>query len=261
MLSQIFFLLACVVLSSEARKRDVEDLVSGFSRMVVLTSDVNLGVNGTPPNTQQLIAAVLDPNHAQMISSGLYTQAQVDAFVSTANAYFLVNFNINASAGQTINGITYIPSAAAPLFAYVPYAAQNVVNVAFDSTNLNRGAAGGWVGSQFGVVIACTTNLQFSGGTHAGETCGAGNTVAYFQYNLLKSGSPSNGNSREVLQVQTPWVSLDVVNSQGYIDSLSKAQAIDQQANVGFYMENIVWNKDVATNIVTGATRVVITWA
>jgi hypothetical protein len=258
-LLQLYLILTCFIFAGDARKRYTEELVSAYSRIVVLASDASLGVNGTPPTTAQVIAKVLDPNHTSMITSGLYTQTQVDEFVVASNLWFLNNFAINFTAGQTApNGVIAVPSFGAPLFQLFPYSAQNVVKVTFDSSNLNRGVNDDWIGSQFGVVVACTTHVQFSGGYHAGENCSAGDVLAYFNYNLLKSNSSHS--FREDLLVYTPWTSKNILNGQGYFDSLSKLEAVDQQGNIGFFMENIVWNKDVATNIVGTKHRVIITW-
>lgn len=270
MLLPILFFV-CTILSVDARsllrKRTADTLVSGYSRMVVLTNDISLGTNFTPPTTQQVLEQVLDPNHASMISSGLYTQAQVNAFVQASNAYMLARFGYNFSAGQVDpnTGITYYPTAAAPLVILFPYSAQNVVGVAFDTANLARGVTDSWVGSQFGIVIACTITQQFPGGDHAGETCAAGDILTYFHYNLLKTGVPSQVQNlpvfREILQCQSPWPSKNIINSQNVTDTLSKLEANDQNNKLGFFMENIVYQKDVTTGVWSTKTRVVITWA
>ena len=79
------------------------------NRLIVLTADQNLGTGYVPPTPDQILAAVLDPNHAGMISSGLYNAAQVSTLRANALQYFKTQFGLDFSVGVTYpNGIIAI---------------------------------------------------------------------------------------------------------------------------------------------------------
>jgi hypothetical protein len=225
--------------------------------MLVLVSDKTLGTNYVPPTPSQLVAAVKDANHGLMVSSGLYTNDQVTALRNNAISYFRDLFGIDFSLGFMLADGTIGLSN----FVMIPYASQNVttVNVAFDSTNMNRGAVGDWHGYQYGELVVATANGTFTSGTHAGEPFIAGDILTYFDYNLVK-GDIQSFQSREIVTVRSPWIAKSVPNSQGYSDFFAKLEIVDSNGNVGFYDETIVYIKDVSTNIVYTKTRVVATW-
>jgi len=238
------------------------NLVSLYDRLLIISADANLGVGYVPPPPSAVIAAVLDPNHAGMISSGLYTSAEVIAFQNAAIAYFNATFGLNFNLGTTdptTGIITLVSVSPAYTFIMVPYKAgqDNSLHVAFDSAHPHRGENGKWYGYQYGVLVVPENNGIFIGGSHAGDTYVAGDILTVFDYNLIKLGHPHR---REIIHVQSPWTGKNIPNSQGYSDFLAKCEAIDEQNRVGFYDETIVYIKDVVTNIVYSKTRVVITW-
>jgi len=245
-----------------AEKQGGNSLISGsFSRYIALTTENNLGTNFTPPTPAQIAAAVLDANHTAMIASGWYTQADATSFRANTISYFQTEYGINFTAGAVdTNGIIY----ALP-FVMIPFATNQftATTVTFDSDNLNRGAAGGWFGIQYGEVIFCEASGVFSG-VHAGETYNAGDVLTRILYNLAKTngGPPSAEQPREVLLIDSPYgVSKNVPGSQGYINSLSILGATDENGNTGFYLESITFEKNDTSGVIYGRTRVSITWS
>jgi hypothetical protein len=233
-----------------------------FQRTVLMSGEFSLGVNGVPPSTQQVAAAVTDPLNSTMVSSGLYTQAQVDAKRLDAIAYFNTKFGIDFGTGiQLPNG-----SALAGGWIMIPYASgvseSSKVYVVSDSINNSVENGNKWFGFQFGQVCVATVAGTFPGGVYAGGAFAPGDVLAYFDYNLLKTkGGPISGaKGREVLIMATPWISKNITNSEGYTDSISKLEVFDECNRVGFVMENIVYVKDSTTNVVTQKTRIVVTW-
>jgi hypothetical protein len=239
-------------------------LVSDYARLVELTSDLDLGPNGVPPSEQQVFQLVIDPNNSTMVTTGLYTQDEATQKRNDAMAYLLVQFGIDFANGTPD---PVIPGAAiASGWEMFPYASGvkigSQIDVAFDSVNIARGVTGTWHGFQFGQVCGAGISGVFPGGLHAGEKFVAGDVLAYFDYNLLNSNGnpPSPQQKREVLIMRSPWTSKNILNSQGYIDTLSKLEVVDSNGNVGFVDESIMFQKDIVTTDVTGKTRVTITW-
>ena len=235
-------------------------LVKNFDRMVVLTADKNLGTTYVPPTIPEIVASVTDPNHMSRISSGLYTQPQVNALRSEAIAYFLANFGINFATGTVLpNGTLAIAG-----FVMIPYtsATATVIRVSFDSKHENHGSNGKWYGYQYGELIACTASGTFTSGSHAGDTYAAGDLLTFFDYNFMNTdgAQPNATYKREIIRARTPWLVKNLVNSQGFVESPSKLEAIDEDGKVGFYMENIMFTKDVDTGNMHSRTRAVFTW-
>jgi len=236
-------------------------LVKEFSRLLVITSDKNLGSNYVPPDPSTIISSVTDSNHTQQVASGLYTQAQVDALRTKAIQYLQNQFGIDFSSGTPLPGGMILKDS----FIMIPYSNVNTgfTKVCFDSKNPDRGATSRWFGAQFGELIACQASGTFSSGTHSGETYNAGDILTCFDYNLVRtSGHPLDANQeREVIWCCSPWVNKFILNSQGYKDFFSKLEAVDEEGRVGFFDENITFNKVVSTGEVFTATRVVVTWS
>ena len=281
-----FFLFICIALVSASwplakrsladlesaswplAKRSLADLesdessgiVSLYSRMLVISNDENLGANYTPPTLAQLIASVLDVNHSLAVSSGLYTQTQIDTLRNDSFNFFLTQFNIDFASGTLLSDGKII----APSFLMVPYKSGFAVpiHVSFDSENINRGATTDWYGFQFGEVVAATASGAFSSGAHAGETYVAGDVLAYFDYNLIKSegGTPTSAQPREIVRFRLPWTSKTILNSQNYTDTLSKMEGVDSNNNVGFALESIMLIRDPSTGVTYKKTRVTVTW-
>lgn len=232
-----------------------------YNRVILLTNDIQVGINAPPPSTADIIAAVYDPNNSTMVSSGLYTQDQTNQKIADAFAYFLNTFGLDFANGFPIGGGRIVAGG----WILFPYASGvkpgGQINVALDTSD-GKGNNGMWRGFQFGQVLAATTSGVFPGGTRAGQSFVAGDVLAYFDYNMLNTNGGPIGSytQREVLVCRSPWTSKNILNSEGYTDSLSKLEAVDQNGNVGFAMENIVWVKDAITNMVTTRTRVVVTW-
>ena len=263
-----FLLLVCIALvSASGRKRSISDLesdessgiISLYSRMLVISNDEDLGANYTPPSLSQLIASVLDVNHSLAVSSGLYTQTQINTLRTDSFNFFLTQLGIDFAAG------TLLPDGKilATNFLMVPYKSgfAEPIHVSFDSENINRGATSDWYGFQFGEVVAATANGTF-GGAHAGETYVAGDVLAYFDYNLIKSegGTPTSTQAREIVRFRLPWTSKTIPNSQNYTDTLSKMEAVDSTSNVGFALESIMLIRDPSTGVTYKKTRVTVTW-
>jgi len=235
--------------------------VKNFDRMVVLTTDVNLGTAYVPPTIAQIVAAVTDPNHAAMISTGLYNQTQVNALRADAFAYFNNTFGIDFSVGFVLaNGTIVLPN-----FIMIPYSNlhTSAVHVSFDSAHMDRGSDASWYGYQFGELVVALTAGLITGGTHIGDNYGAGDIMTLFDYNLMKTDGnpPSPDVQREILRARTPWIGKNISpNSQGYSDSPSKLEVVDEDGNVGFYAENIMFIKYVDTGLIYDRTRSVLTW-
>ncbi len=245
---------------STSTKRSAEELITIFSSFDFLSFDKTLGVNYTPPTPAQIAAEVTDPNHISMLSSGLYTQAMIDAFRLEAINYFNVQFNINFSAGTVLpNGIIVLPP-----FVMIPFAtnAANSFRVAFDSDHVSRGITADWYAVQYGEVIICQGSGLFSGGKHVNESYVAGDVLTYIRLNFLKTGgdAPSAEQQRVEYTLRSPYTSKNILNSQGYVESLSKLEIVDPNGRVGFYDENIMFVKDVDTGIVYNKIRVTATW-
>jgi len=241
------------------------DLVKLFDRMLVLTNDTNLGPNFVPPTPAELLAAVLDPNHQLMISSGLYTLAQVNAFTANAYAYLLARFGLDFSTGivNPINGeVTLIVGSS--VFILVPYTSTNatVIHVAFDSANVQRGINGKWYGYQFGVVIFVAAAAGVQTFPAGGQIYKQGDVLTVFNFDLLESNGnpPGPQYPRETIKFRSNYVSQNIINSNGFTDSLSKLEAIDSKGKLGSAIENIVFDRvDVGGDVIT-QTRVVVTF-
>ena len=232
-----------------------------YDRIILLSNDLDVGINAPPPTTAQVIAAVFDPDNSTMVSSGLYTVAEANAKKQDAYDYFLETFGLDFLAGTPLGQGRYLAGG----WVLYPYAsgvsASSAIDVSYDSADRSK-AKGKWRGFQFGQVLAATVNGSFVGGTHVGNTYVAGDVLAYFDYDMLKTnGGPiSSAKGREDLIMRSPWTSKNILNSQGYTDSLSKLEVIDECGHLGFVMENIVWIKDEITDMVRTKTRVVCTW-
>lgn len=70
-------------------------LVKAFSRLLVITSDTNLGSSYVPPDPSHIITSVQDPNHTAQVASGLYTSAEADALRAKALIYLNTQFGID----------------------------------------------------------------------------------------------------------------------------------------------------------------------
>lgn len=254
------FTIVFVILSISALSN--ANLVKANSRTLLLSKDSSIPPGYPAPTASQLIGLVFDANHSQMISSNLYTSAEVATFVANAKKFILDKFGVNFSAGQvSSNGTIGLPTLAAPQWLSFPYAAQNVIDVIFDSDNLARGVNLNYKGSQFGVIVVCTSDTIFPGGDHAGDFCSSTDVLAYFNYDLLRTDVPPSLTNffRETILFQSEWTSKNIINSEGNTDSLSKLAVIDSRNKTGFAVENIVFNGKVATGI-SSKTRVFATW-
>lgn len=253
------FRIADPFISQQNRKRSAEDL-STFSRILVQTKDVNLGTAYVPPTPQQVAAAVTDANHDRQVASGLYTRVQVNAQRNATIAYLKDRFGLDFANGVHIPGGQGLIAAGG--WVMIPYFAVNSTIVSFDSDNLFRGLGQNWYATQYGEVLLAQVSGTFPGGDHVGEKFVTGDVLARFEYNLLRAGAnnPNLPVNREVLTVQSPWTSKNILNSQGYVDSLSKLEAIDEHGNVGFFWESIMYQKDVTTGNIFLKTRVLTTW-
>lgn len=263
MLSQalifVFLSISFASAFSKFGKRDEEDLTT-YSRILVQTKDANLGPTYVPPTPEQLAAMVTDANHEKQVSSGLYTRAQANAQRNATMAYLKARFGLDFANGVVVPGGQGIIAAGG--WVMIPYYAVNSTVVSFDSCNLLRGLSQNWYASQYGEVLLAQVSGSFAGGDHVGEKFVAGDVLTRFEYNLLRAGAvfPNLPINREVVTVQTPWISKNVMGSQGFIDSLTKAEIIDKNGNVGFFWESIMYVKDVVSNNIYLKTRVLSTW-
>jgi hypothetical protein len=243
-------------------------LVKDYARLLSLSGNDNLGPNGIPPTQQEVLQLVFDPNNSTMVSTGLYTTTEVNAIRNAAFQYFLTQFGIDFINGVPAPGF---PPGSGALFdttftwLLIPYASGvkpgTEIRVDFDSTHLRRGIHGKWRGYQFGQVAAAVASGTF-GGLSTGLDYVAGDVITDFQYNLLNTNGnpPGPQYKREVIRMRTPWVSKTIQNNQGYSDTLSKLEAIDECGNIGFVLESIMFQRDLLTTIVTSKTRVIATW-
>jgi hypothetical protein len=240
------------------QKRSSEELITLFSRFAFLSFDQNLGTNYTPPTPAQIAASVTDINHTAMLASGLYTQSQIDVFRLESIVYFNTLFGINFSAG------TLLPSGiiVSPPFVMIPFAtgAANSFRVAFDSDHVAHGITADWYAVQYGEVIISQGSGLFLGGTHGGEAYVVGDVLTYIRLNFQKLEGISPLHQHEEFTLRSPWVSKNILNSQGYVDSLSKLEIVDSNGNVGFFTENIMFVKNVDTGFVYEKIRVTATW-
>ena len=235
-------------------------LVKNFNRLVVLTNDTNLGPNFVPPTQAQIIASVIDPNHESMVSSGLYTQTQVDTLRSNAIAYLNTQFGIDFSTGtvEPDGSIVLLP------FVMIPYtsARSAIINVSFDSQNVDRGAVlNSWYGFQYGEIVACEAEGTFPGGLHQGDNYEPGDILTYFDYNLIRSkgGVPLPTQDREIITCKSPYTSKTLINSQTLTDTLSKLVCTNSSSVDGFFDENIMFEK-LDDGTFETKTRVTMTW-
>ncbi|MBS0656072.1 MAG: hypothetical protein JSR46_09860 [Verrucomicrobia bacterium] len=243
-------------------------LVSDYARYLELTNDANLGPNFVPPTVDQLVAAVLDPNHEYALASGLYNNDSILALRQKAIAYMKATYCLDfAGPNATLDPLTgiitlVVPNAPGPdnVFLMLPYTSQNAtqIHVAFDSANVERGATGDWYGFQYGELVV----PEQSGVLCNGQKYNLGDTLSYFEYNLLNSPIPkvAPGVKVEVLTLEASFVSQDIINSQGYTDSLSKSTVIDDCGKSGFALESIVFYKDAASGDIYTRTRFEATW-
>lgn len=249
-------------------KFEKKPLVKEYGRFLELTHDENFGPNFVPPTVDQLVAAVLDPNHQYAIASGFYDAGSVLVLRQNAIDYMRDTYCLDfAGPNATVDPATGIitlalpnPSGPADVFLMLPYTSQNAteIHVAFDSANPKRGKRGDWYGYQYGELVVPAQ----SGVLCDGQRYKLGDTLVYFHYNLMNSPIPkvTRKTDVEVLTLITNFVSLDVVNSQTYSDSLTKVQVIDEDGNVGFGLENILFYKEKTSGDVYTRTRVELTW-
>lgn len=239
-------------------------IVSNYSRMMIVSSNYDFGVNGNPPNEQQVFELVFDPNNGQMVSTGLYTDAQRIQKTNDAYAFFLEQFGVDFANGTPVP--TLPGSVVANNFQLVPYASGvapvTVNHLDFDSAHLGRGVTGKWYAFQFGFACGALSDGSYPGGLHVGEHYGAGDVISYYDYVMLDSDGAAPGPQfkRDTIVCRSPWASKNVVNTQGYTDTLSKLENIDMDGKVGYYFEDYAFQKDMITGDVTGRNRTMFTW-
>lgn len=247
-----------------------EPLVSLFDRLIVQTTDITRPASPSPN--------VLDLNHAQMLASGLYTQAQINQFQVDSFAYFLATFGLDFNTAVIAPGgifILVIPGGSATL---IPYATgvDGVHKLAFDSKYPQRGQDGDWVFETFGNLVAFSgTGGTFTSGTAAGQNWKNNDIVFYLETNALKVGeNRSNPCFREVFKLRSFAPSQQVFNSYtpppvppspnpGLTEQHSKFYIIDECGNTGYGTLEVVVDQITTTPpnfIVNQKNRGVYTW-
>jgi hypothetical protein len=239
-----------------------EKMSGNYARVLLLSEDDSLGTSFTQPTSADIIANLFDADNGSMVSLGLYTQDQCDAKKAAGYQHFLDTFGIDFLAGVNAGYGEYI----AGDFILIPYFSGSkpgsLINVALDTDHEDRGANKQWHAFQFGQLVASTVDGTFSGGTHAGETYLAGDVLAYWDYQLIKTnGGPIlPTQQREILVCYATLVGRFVVGCQGLGNFYSTATVIDQDGNSGFFVETIYFQKDPLSGNYSTQTRQIITF-
>lgn len=233
-----------------------------YARILLLSNDATLGTDFTPPTNASVIADIFDPNNISMISTGLYTQNQVDTKKATAYQHFIDLFGIDFLAGTNMGYGEYI----AGDWILLPYTtgskpASNIY-VALDTDHKDRENNMKWHAFQFGQIIASTAAGTFTAGIHAGETYTAGAVMAYWDCQMIKTnGGPiSPFQQRETFVCYATLTGSFFPGCQGLNNFYSEATVVDQDGNNGLFIETIYYRKDPLTGIYSTQTRQVITF-
>lgn len=235
-------------------------LVAEFDRLIVMKANKTLGTSYTPPTAEQIAASVLDINHTTMITSGLYNTTGVADFNNRSCSFFLTEFGINFSAGFVVPTTSIVVLGN---YVKVPFYSglQTSILVSFDSDRLYQGVTGKWYSYQLGDVVLCL-NDTILGGRHAGEVCKANYALTYIDwYNARTNGSSiTSMHVRKRFIVQSPIASANIINGQGFTDSLSHLEMFDESGARGFFLESIKFFKDDVTGVYYTKTRAVASW-
>jgi hypothetical protein len=226
-----------------------------FNRIILQTTD-----KSDITNNQENI---VDPGHAKMLASGLYTQSQIDQMQSNSITFFNEKFGLNfANAESQPDGSGKIPIPGGLAFI-IPYATglDKVHRLTFDSENPQRGNSNNWYFETYGNIVLILASGTFTNCVYAGQTYAPTNILFYFDQNALKETN-SRHNRREVFQIQSFSPSQTVVNSFGKSEQHAKFNIIDEDCNIGFGTLEIVINKDEGSNPITFSqkNRGVYTW-
>jgi hypothetical protein len=234
-----------------------------YQRIVLLSHDIDRGINYVPLDNEAVIASILDPNNQSMVSTGLYSQAEVDAKKAAAYQYFLDQYGLDFLNGTVLGNGQFLSGD----WFLLPYASGSTltseIDVALDTDHKDRGANKKWHGFQFGQLMTCTASGTFTGGAYVGATYTAGDVYGYWDYQLIKTnGGPISPNKqRETWKCYAELPGRFVLGSQGYSDFKSTAAIFDEDNNRGNFYEIIEFVKDLDTNMVSSHTRQTITFS
>lgn len=238
-------------------------IVDNYARLVDIGIDLNLGVGFQPPNEQQVIDGVFDANNSTMLSTGLMTPDELVATKAIANAFFLADFAVDFANGTPLPN--YPGGFTADGFDMYPYGtAAAPINVVVDSDNLGRGATGTWSAFQFGWACPALADGTFQGGLYAGNTYKKGDVISYFIWVFAKTNgaplAPQFIKGSESIPCRSPWVSKNILDQQGFTNTLSPCECHDENGVLGFYMETYQYHKDPTTLEVTFRFKAQFTW-
>jgi hypothetical protein len=235
---------------------------TNYTRTLLLKHDEDRGINWQPPSANEIIAVLLDPNNQTMISSGLYSQSEATARINAAYQHFIDVFGLDFQSGTVLGNGQYniTDFFLLPYFSGIKSGTQ--IEVSLDTEHKDRAANNRWRAYQFGQLVLATGSGTFPGGTRAGETYVAGDVFAFWDYQLIKTNGCeiSSNQQRETLRCNAQLMGTFVPGSQGYKNFHSTADVYDQDGNLGFFVESIIYVKDLNTNMVSSHTRQIITF-
>lgn len=238
-------------------------IVKNYSRLIVIGDDVDYGINVNPPNETQVINEVYDPNNSQLTLTGVLTPDRLVQVKNDAIAFFNSRFGVNFAISTPLNIPGLPPAIQANGFAMFPYGTATApINMIFDSNHIDRGATGFWNAFQFGWACPALADGVFQSGLYAGNTYNAGDVISYFLWVFAptQGGSLTSQYKTDVITCRSPWVSKNVPDQQGYTDTLSRLECLDENGNVGYYFEDYEFSKDPVTNDVGTKFRAIFTW-
>jgi len=221
------------------------------------------GPNVSPPNEWGVIENVFDENNSQMLSTGLKSPEELVALINQKNEFFAVDFGIDFADGTPIPG--FPGAVTAGNFAMYPYGtAGAAIQLDLDSDNVGRGATGTWSAFQLGWACPALSDGVFQGGKYVGEPYKYGDVISFFLWVF----APTNGapltkdyiKFADVIQLQSPWLSKNVLDQNGFEDTLSRLQCFDDQGAEGYYFEDYEWQLDPETGDVKWRFRAIFTW-
>ncbi len=238
-------------------------LVANYKRLINIGIDLDLGTGVQPPNENGVIDGVFDANNSQMLSTGLYTPEELLALKEMMEAFFDENFAVDFANGVPIPD--YPGAVSANGFDMYPYGTADApINLIIDDEHLLRGASGTWCAFQFGWACPATSNGSFLGGTYKGNTYNEGDVISFFVWVFADTGgqplAPKFIPGSEVVICQSPWVSKNVLDQQGFTDTLSRLVCIDALGNKGYYFEDYEYQEDPTTTDVIFRFRAIFTW-
>lgn len=176
----------------------------------------------------------LDPNHGQMIGTGLYTQAQAHAFDQQVldEAYLQFGLNFRAGVYDPATG-NYVLPGVAIMIPYIDGLEEDIAIVT-DSKYPNRAKQGDWFVLQAGRGVVFLGDGVFPGGLNAGANYRANDNWVMVEYNLLRKNSNwKKDKNREVFVAKSYELGRNVLSQWDKSQLILSVDLTDCSGDVG----------------------------